>query len=52
VNEPFKSIYERLINATPKHTAKLYYYDTTSSTMEVVNLLQNEPQFSAPTSSS
>jgi phospholipase C len=44
VNEPFKDIYGRLINANPKHTAKLYYYDTTSSTMEVANLLQNEPQ--------
>jgi phospholipase C len=42
--EPFKSIYTRLINATPKRTAKVYYYDTTSSTMEVVNLLQNQPQ--------
>jgi phospholipase C len=42
--EPFKSIYARLINATPKHTAKVYYYDTTSSTMEVANLLQNQPQ--------
>jgi phospholipase C len=44
VNEPFKDIYDRLINANPKHTAKLYYYDTTSSTMEVANLLQSEPQ--------
>ncbi len=44
VNEPFKSIYQRLINATPKHTAKVYYYDTTSSTMEVANLLQNQPE--------
>jgi phospholipase C len=44
VIEPFKSIYTRLINATPKHTAKVYYYDTTSSTMEVVNLLQNQPE--------
>jgi phospholipase C len=44
VNEPFQSIYSRLINANPKHTAKLYYYDTTSSTMEVANLLQNEPE--------
>jgi len=42
VIEPIKSIYTRLINA--KHTAKIYYYDTTSSTMEVVNLLQNQPQ--------
>ena len=44
INEPFKDIYSRLINANPKHTAKLYYYDTASSTMEVANLLQNEPQ--------
>jgi phospholipase C len=43
INEPFKSIYDRLINATPKHTSKLYYYDTASSTMEIVNLLQNQP---------
>src|SRR6266704_3160482 len=42
--EPFKSIYTRLIKATPKHTAKVYYYDTSSSTMEVVNLLQNQPE--------
>jgi phospholipase C len=44
VNEPFKSIYNRLISATPKHTAKLYYYDTTSSTMEITNLLQHQPE--------
>jgi phospholipase C len=44
VNEPFKSIYSRLINANPKQTSKLYYYDTTSSTMEIINLLQNEPE--------
>jgi phospholipase C len=42
--EPFKSIYTRLIQTTPARTAKVYYYDTTSSTMEVVNLLQNQPQ--------
>jgi phospholipase C len=42
IKEPFKSIYERMINA--QHTSKLYYYDTASSTMEVVNLLQHEPQ--------
>jgi phospholipase C len=42
--EPIKSIYTRLIKAVPKHTAKVYYYDTTSSTMEVVNLLQNQPE--------
>lgn len=44
VIEPFKSIYSRLINASPKRTAKVYYYDTTSSTMEVANLLQNQPE--------
>jgi phospholipase C len=44
VNEAIKSIYTRLITATPKHSAKVYYYDTTSSTMEVANLLQNQPQ--------
>jgi phospholipase C len=42
--ETIKSIYTRLINANPKHTAKVYYYDTTSSTMEVANLLQNQPE--------
>jgi len=44
INEPFKSIYNRLISAVPKRTAKVYYYDTTSSTMEVANLLQNQPE--------
>jgi phospholipase C len=37
-----KSIYERLEDAG--HTAKLYYFDQASSTMEVVNLLQHQPQ--------
>ncbi len=36
------SVYERLVNAG--HAAKLYYFDEASSTMEVVNLLQNEPK--------
>src|ERR1041385_4683656 len=44
INEPFKSIYQRMISANPTHTAKLYYYDTTSSTMEITNLLQNQPE--------
>ncbi|HEY6304310.1 MAG TPA: alkaline phosphatase family protein [Terriglobales bacterium] len=44
LNEPFKSIYDRLINANPKHTAKLYYYDTTSSTMEITNLLETQSE--------
>jgi len=42
--ETIKSVYTRLISASPKHTAKVYYYDTTSSTMEVANLLQNQPE--------
>jgi len=42
--ETIKSVYSRLIAATPKRTAKVYYYDTTSSTMEVANLLQNQPE--------
>jgi phospholipase C len=37
----YKAIYDRLLAAG--HTAKLFYYDEASSTMEVVNLLQNEP---------
>jgi phospholipase C len=41
----YLSIYERLVNAG--HTAKLYYFDQSSSTMEVVNLLQNQPQLFA-----
>jgi phospholipase C len=45
INEPFKSIYDRMVNAG--HSAKIYYYDTTSSTMEVANLLQNEPKMFA-----
>ena len=36
------SIYERMIAAGK--TAKIYYYDETSSTMEIVNLLKNQPQ--------
>jgi phospholipase C len=37
----YKAIFDRLLAAG--HTCKLYYYDEASSTMEVVNLLQNEP---------
>jgi len=44
INEPFKSIYNRLIDVSPRHTAKLYYYDQTSSTMEITNLLQHQPE--------
>ncbi|MES1255397.1 MAG: alkaline phosphatase family protein [Acidobacteriota bacterium] len=43
-NTVFKSIYQRLDAANPRKTAKIYYFDTKSSTMEVVNLLQHQPQ--------
>jgi phospholipase C len=41
-NQKFKSIYERVIDAGLK--SKLYYFDQVSSTLEVVNLLQNQSQ--------
>jgi len=45
IKDPIPSIYERMIQAG--HTAKLYYYDGPSSTMEIVNLLKNQPQIFA-----
>lgn len=42
--EPIKSIYTRMVTANPPRTAKVYYYDTASSSMEVPNLLQNQPE--------
>jgi phospholipase C len=42
-NTQFTSVYQRL-DAAGK-TAKIYYFDQKSSTMEVVNLLQHQPQF-------
>jgi phospholipase C len=42
-NAKFKSIYQRLESAGK--TAKVYYFDTKSSSLEVVNLLQHQPQF-------
>jgi phospholipase C len=41
-NTQFKSLYERLHGVGV--TSKSYYFDTASSTMEVVNLLQHQPQ--------
>jgi len=41
VKAPFQSIYNRMQAAG--RTVKLYYYDVASSTMEVVNLLSNQP---------
>ena len=42
-NAKFKSIYQRLESAGK--TGKVYYFDTKSSSLEVVNLLQHQPQF-------
>jgi phospholipase C len=43
-NKQYKSIYERLIAANPAVSTRLYYYDEASSSLEVVNLLQNQPE--------
>jgi phospholipase C len=45
VLDPIPSVYERMIQAG--HTAKIYYYDQPSSTMEIVNILKNQPQIFA-----
>ena len=42
-NQKYPSIYERLLDAG--RTAKLYYFDEKSSTLEVANLLENQGQF-------
>ena len=42
INTIYKSIYQRMLAAG--RTAKIYYFDQASSTMEVVNLLKNQPQ--------
>jgi phospholipase C len=41
-NKQYKSIYERIVAAG--HTARLYYFDEASSSLEVINLLQNQPE--------
>lgn len=40
-NKQYKSIYERML--ANGRTSKLYYFDQASSSLEVVNLLQNQP---------
>jgi phospholipase C len=45
IKDPILSIYERMVQAG--HTAKIYYYDQQSSTMEIVNILKNQPQIFA-----
>jgi len=42
LNVPYLSIYERMVKAG--RTAKLYYFDQQSSSLEVVNLLKNQPK--------
>lgn len=42
-NQKYKSIYERLLAAG--RTTKLYYFDQTSSTLELVNLLEHQSEF-------
>jgi phospholipase C len=42
-NQSIKSTYQRLEAAGKR--AKIYYFDTKSSSLEVVNLLQHQPQF-------
>lgn len=44
-NQKYKSIYERMLDAN--RTAKVYYFDEASSTVEVVNLLDHQAQFFA-----
>jgi phospholipase C len=41
-NTKYKSMYQRLIDAG--HTSKLYYFDQTSSSLEVINLLKDQPK--------
>src|SRR5258708_30067792 len=42
---PYLSIYQRVLLA--KRTAKIYYYDQPSSTMEIVNLLKDQSKIFA-----
>ena len=42
-NQKYKSIYERMLDAG--RTAKVYYFDEASSTLEVVNLLEHQARF-------
>lgn len=42
ITDPILSMYERMVDAG--HSSKLYYYDQQSSSLEVANLLKNEPK--------
>ncbi len=41
-NKKYLSVYERMVQSG--RTSKLYYFDQASSSLEVVNLLQDQPQ--------
>jgi phospholipase C len=45
LTDPIPSVYDRMVQAN--RTAKIYYYDQQSSTMEIVNLLKNQPEIFA-----
>jgi phospholipase C len=45
LTDPILSIYERMINANLG--SKIYYYDMNSSSMEILNLLNNQPKLFA-----
>jgi phospholipase C len=45
LNVKYPSIYDRMLDA--KKSAKLYYFDQQSSSLEVVNLLKNQPKLFA-----
>jgi phospholipase C len=45
LRDPIPSVYERLEDGG--RTGRIYYYDQQSSTMEVINLLQRQPQLFA-----
>jgi len=44
VNESVKSTFERLTHERPGHSAKLYYYDMSSSVLGIMNLPRKEPR--------
>src|SRR5882762_2878483 len=46
INEQYKSVYERL-NAAG-HSTRLYYFDEASSSLEVINLLKDQPALFGP----
>jgi phospholipase C len=44
IGKKYPSIYQRMLEAKPKRTAKIFYFDIASSTLEVVNLVKDEPE--------